>query len=66
MAHARISVRSAVLSQVGPFTLGDIRGLLPGVSVQQVKKVLAKMKKAGQVWLVGRGRGARWEAAAGS
>ena len=54
-------VRNAVLSQVGPFTLGDLRGQLPGVSVQQVKKVLGEMKKAGQVKLVGRGRGAKWE-----
>jgi Fic family protein len=53
--------RNAILAQVGPFTLGDIRGLLPGVSAQQVKKVLAEMKKAGQVRLVGRGRGAKWE-----
>lgn len=59
-------VRKAILAQVGPFTLGDLRGQLPGVSVQQVKKVLGEMKKAGQVRLVGRGRGARWEVAAGS
>ena len=57
-------VRNAVLSQVGPFTLGDLRGQLPGVSVPQVKKVLGEMKKAGQVRLVGRGRGAKWEVAA--
>lgn len=59
-------VRNAVLSQVGPFTLGDLRGQLPCVSVQQVKKVLGEMKKAGQVRLVGRGRGARWEVTAHS
>jgi Fic family protein len=59
-------VRNAVGTQVGPFTLGDIRGQVPGVSVQQVKKVLAEMKKAGQVSLVGRGRGARWEIAGNS
>lgn len=59
-------VRNAILSQVGPFTLGDLRGQVPGVSAQQVKKVLAEMKKAAQVRLVGRGRGARWELAASS
>lgn len=58
-------VRSAVRAQVGPFTLGDLRGQLPGVSVQQVKKVLGEMKKADQVRLVGRGRGARWEVVTG-
>jgi len=59
-------VRNAILAQVGPFTLGDLRGQIPGVSVQQVKKVLAEMKKAGQVHLAGRGRGAKWEVATGS
>ena len=59
-------VRSAILAQVGPFTLGDLRGQVPGVSVQQVKKVLAEMKKAGHVRLAGRGRGAKWELAAES
>jgi len=59
-------VGNAILSQVGPFTLGDLRGQLPGVSVQQVKKVLGEMKKAGQVRLTGRGRGARWNVAAES
>ena len=58
--------RNAILAQVGPFTLGDIRGQVPGVSVQQVKKVLAEMKKAAQVRLAGRGRGARWEVTADS
>lgn len=59
-------VRNAVRAQVGPFTLGDLRGQLPGVSVQQVKKVLGEMKKAGEVRLVGRGRGARWEVIGGA
>jgi len=36
------------------------------VSAQQVKKVLAEMKKAGHVRLAGRGRGAKWEVAAGA
>jgi hypothetical protein len=30
-------------------------------SPQLIKKVLAEMKRAGRVRLVGRGRGARWE-----
>ena len=59
-------VRNAILPQVGPFTLADLRGQLPSVSVPQVKKVLAEMKKAGQVRLIGRGRGAKWELTAGS
>lgn len=59
-------VRNAILSQVGPFALGDLRGQLPGVSAGQVKKVLGEMKKTGQVRLTGRGRGAKWEVAAES
>jgi len=55
-------VRDTVLSQVGPFTLGDIVGQLPSVSEQLIRKVLGEMKKAGDLRLIGRGRGARWEA----
>jgi Fic family protein len=54
-------VRQTVLGQVEPFTLADMTAQLPAVSSQLIKKVLAEMKKGGQVRLVGRGRGARWE-----
>lgn len=54
-------VRQAVLAQVGPFTLAELRARVPAASQQLVKKVLAQMKKADQVRLAGRGRGARWE-----
>jgi Fic family protein len=54
-------VRKAILAQVGPFSLADLRGHLPAVSVQLVKKLLAEMKRAGEVRLTGRGRGAHWE-----
>jgi Fic family protein len=53
-------VRQTVLGQVEPFTLADMAAQLPAVSSQLIKKVLAAMKKARQVRLVGRGRGARW------
>ena len=56
-------VRDTVLGQVGPFTLGDIVGQLPSVSEQLIRKVLGEMKKAGNLRLIGRGRGARWEVA---
>ena len=58
-------VRSTILGQVGPFTLGDIAGQLPSVSEQLIKKVMGEMKKAGELRLIGRGRGARWEAPRG-
>jgi Fic family protein len=54
-------VRRTVLDQVGPFSLAELHGQLPAVSVQLVKKVLAEMKAAGEVRLAGRGRGALWE-----
>jgi hypothetical protein len=36
------------------------------MSVQQGKKILAEIKTAAQVRLVGRGRGAKWDVAEGS
>ena len=56
-------VRQTVLAQVEEFTLADMVAQLPAASPQLIKKVLADMKKAGQVRLAGRGRGARWEIA---
>ena len=53
-------VRKVVLEQVEPFTLADLTAQLRVASPQLIKKVLAEMKKAGKVRLVGRGRGARW------
>ncbi|MGA2267692.1 MAG: Fic family protein [Bryobacteraceae bacterium] len=54
-------VRRSVIGQLEPFTLADMAAQFPAASSQLIKKVLAEMKKAGQVRLVGRGRGARWE-----
>jgi Fic family protein len=53
-------VRRTVLAQVEQFTLADLSAQLPTASPQLIKKVLAELKKAGKVGLVGRGRGARW------
>jgi Fic family protein len=54
-------VRQAALAQLEPFTLADMAAQLPAASSQLIKKVLAEMKRAGQIRLAGRGRGARWE-----
>jgi Fic family protein len=54
-------IRQSVLGQVEPFTLADMVAQLPAASSQLIKKVLAEMKRAGQIRLAGRGRGARWE-----
>lgn len=53
--------RQTAIAQMEPFTLADMAAQLPSASPQLIKKVLAEMKQAGRVRLVGRGRGARWE-----
>ena len=59
-------VRRAILGQVGAFSLSELHSALPTLSRQLVKKVLAEMKRAGKVRVVGRGRGAVWERTADS
>jgi Fic family protein len=54
-------IRQTVLAQVEKFTLADMAAQLPAASPQLIKKVLAEMKNAGRVRLIGRGRGARWD-----
>jgi len=54
-------VRQIVLAQIETFTLAGLAAQLPAPSTQLIKKVLAEMKQAGRVRLVGRGRGARWQ-----
>jgi Fic family protein len=53
-------VRQAVLGQPEAFALADIAAQVPAASQQLIKKVLAALKKGGQVQVVGRGRGAFW------
>jgi Fic family protein len=53
-------VRRTVLAQVEQFTLADLSVQLRAASPQLIKKVLAQLKKAGEIQLIGRGRGARW------
>ncbi len=53
--------RRVIKGQTGEFTLADIQASLHGISVQLIKKVLARMKGAGELSLSGRGRGAKWK-----
>ncbi|TWT44347.1 Adenosine monophosphate-protein transferase SoFic [Phycisphaerae bacterium RAS1] len=53
-------IRRIALGRPDSFTLADIAAELPSASPQLIKKVLGSMKRAGQVKLVGRGRGAEW------
>jgi Fic family protein len=54
-------VRQIVLGQAEPFTLAEMAAQSPAASPQLIKKVLAELKTAKRVRLMGRGRGARWE-----
>ena len=53
-------VQQIVLAQPDSFTLADIAAQVPAASQQLIKKVLATLKKDGQVQVIGRGRGAFW------
>ncbi|HPQ71878.1 MAG TPA: Fic family protein [bacterium] len=53
-------VRLAVLEQVGPFTLAELKAQCPSVSEQLIKKTLATMKREGTLQLTGHGRSAQW------
>ncbi len=53
-------VRQAALAQPDSFTLADIAADMPAVSPQLIKKILAGLKRSGEVQLFGRGRGAVW------
>jgi Fic family protein len=52
--------RQAVFAQPDAFTLADIAVQVPAASRQLIKKVLAALKREGQVEVVGHGRGAYW------
>lgn len=54
-------VRQMIFEQVEEFALADIAALVPTASPQLIRKVLSELKKAGEVKLQGRGRGAKWK-----
>jgi len=54
-------VRRAALAQIGPFTLAELAAQFPAASRQLIRKVLGHMRDVGELRLVGKGRGARWE-----
>ena len=53
-------IRRAALARESSFTLAELHASCPTASAQLVKKVLARMKAAGEARLEGRGRGASW------
>ncbi|MFC1708123.1 Fic family protein [Planctomycetota bacterium] len=58
-------IRQAILRQLVPFSLSELRARCPGASDALIRKVLSTMKTQGQLRLSGRGRGARWTLADG-
>ncbi len=53
-------IRQDILGRPDSFTLAELAAELPSTSTQLIKKVLAELKRTGQVELKGRGRGAVW------
>ena len=58
-------VRQAVRGQEGDFRLVDIERACPGVGREWIRRLLAEMKRAGEVACSGRGPAARWRRRAG-
>jgi Fic family protein len=55
------AVLAAVARQVSTFRVADLQVECPGVGVDLMRRVLARLQKAGKVKALGTGRGARWE-----
>jgi hypothetical protein len=53
-------VRDAVERMEGEFRITDLERACPGVGRDWIRKVLRRMKEAGQVDTTGRGVGSRW------
>ena len=55
------SVMAAVERQFAPFRIADLQAECPGVGVDLIRQVLARLKKENKIKPLGTGRGARWE-----
>lgn len=53
-------IEAAAKSFTGEFTIADLERKCPGVSHDMVRKVLDRLKKAGEIACLGRGPGALW------
>ncbi|MCM0605408.1 MAG: hypothetical protein KA715_04910 [Xanthomonadaceae bacterium] len=54
-------IRQLVTSMDSSFSVAELLKLQPGIDRELVKKVLSDLKKNGEIYLIGRGRGARWK-----
>ncbi|MCA9552997.1 MAG: Fic family protein [Myxococcales bacterium] len=53
-------VEAAVARMEGRFQVADVQAACPGVSVDTIRRVLARLQKEGRVECLGRGRTASW------
>ncbi|HNR99594.1 MAG TPA: Fic family protein [Planctomycetota bacterium] len=55
------TILAAVNRQVGSFRVADLRAACPGVGLDLIRRVLARLRKEKRIKALGTGRGARWE-----
>lgn len=53
-------IENAVERRIAPFAISDLERDCPGVSRDMIRHVLRRMKDAGRVAVLGKGRGAKW------
>ncbi len=53
-------VENVIMMQMTPFNLAEIQAKCPGISRDQIKLVMRKLKAEGKIKSLGRGRDARW------
>lgn len=53
-------VEAAIARRIGQFAISDIEADCPGVTRDWIRMVLRRLKKSGEIELIGRGRGAKW------
>jgi Fic family protein len=55
------TVIAAVDRQLAPFRVADLQEACPGVGLDLIRRILARLQKAGKIKSLGTGRSARWE-----
>jgi Fic family protein len=55
------AVLAAIDRQIGTFRVADLQGECPGVGLDLIRQILARLQKEKKVKALGTGRGAKWE-----
>ena len=55
------AVLAAVEHQVSTFRIADLQARCPGVGVDLIRKLLARLQREGKVKALGTGRSAKWQ-----